>query len=56
MKHKKSGTNLLGNIKEEHKADLRAGIVPEDLGLGLLRDLIEISEEDLSELTNSIRK
>ena len=43
---KKSGSNLLGNIREEHKIENKPGVVPKDLGLGLLRDLIEISEND----------
>jgi hypothetical protein len=43
---KRSGTSLLGNLKEEHKQEVKAGVVPKDLGLGLLRDLIELSENE----------
>ena len=46
MKIKRSGTNLLGNIREEHKIENKPGVVPKDLGLGLLRDLIELSESE----------
>jgi hypothetical protein len=35
----------LGQIKEEHSI-VKAGVVPEDLGFGILKDLIDLSEED----------
>jgi hypothetical protein len=35
---------LLGQIKEEHKKEEKAGVVPNDLGFGLIMDLIDIEE------------
>lgn len=54
----RSGTGLLGNIKEEFKKEThKAGVVPKDLPLGILRDLIEqTSEEERSEFQSNQRK
>ena len=32
---------LLGPLKEDHKREEGVGIVPKDLGLGFIKDLIE---------------
>jgi hypothetical protein len=35
-------TTLIGSIKEEIKPDENVGVVPEDLGLGFLKDMIDV--------------
>jgi hypothetical protein len=42
----KSKGNLLGQIKEEHKKEDKAGVVPKDLGFGLLKDLIDLIDDE----------
>ncbi|CDW82005.1 UNKNOWN [Stylonychia lemnae] len=46
--YKRSGTMLLGNIKEPTSANRSAlpGQVPKDLGLGLLKDMIDFDENE----------
>ena len=47
MSFKRSGTALLGNIKENHaKHESTVGVVPKDIGFGLIKDLIKLEEED----------
>ena len=54
MSFKRSGTALLGNIKESHaKHENTVGVVPKDIGFGLIKDLIELEEEDEAELFES---
>ena len=40
---------LLGALKEDHKREEGAGIVPKDLGLGFIKDLIEFEGEEEQE-------
>jgi hypothetical protein len=42
---KRSGTILLGSIKEDKK-DEEVGIVPKDLGFGMLKDLIDLVDDE----------
>ena len=42
----RSGTMLLGNIKEINKREDRVGVVPKDLGFNLIKDLIDFDEEE----------
>ena len=45
--YKRSGTMLLGNIKEPASAHrTKAGEVPKDLGMNLLKDMIDDFDED----------
>ena len=43
--YKRSGTTLLGNIKDpSSNKNLAPGVVPKDLGLGLIKDLIDFED------------
>ena len=55
-KFRRSGTNLLGQLKEEHKREERVGVPPKDLGFGLLKDLIDLSDEDDVDLDQEVSK
>lgn len=47
---KRSGTMLLGNIKDpSSNKTSTAGVVPKDLGLGLIKDLLDLDELEAEE-------
>lgn len=53
--YKRSGTQLLGQLKEKHSAqEGTAGVVPKDIGFGLIKDLIDLDELE-EELENKAK-
>ena len=45
--YKRSANSLLGQLKEEHKREEKVGVVPKDLNFGLIKDLIDLNEDDI---------